>query len=131
VLGNKNRLSFQLIAQDQITGGGAEADVISNHFRLPCRAVLVDVDFSAQTISTTTTTEVDLVVYSGVALATGTSVATGSLADTVLVGNGTLATALKDKIYDANQEFCLSEDTTATETIDGLCAVLTFREWEG
>ena len=128
MLGNKNRLVFQLIAQGEITGDTTENDVVGNHIRLPCRARLVDVDISAKTVASGGTTTI--AVYSGVAVATGTEIAAGDLSNATPRADGTMVAAYADKLYDANQEFCLSEKGSAHAT-NGLCVVLTFREWEG
>ncbi len=129
MLGNKNRLAFVLLSQGQITGGGSDTDVVGNHFRLPCKARLVNVDITAQAISTSTTTAAVISVYAGTTNG-DTKVAVGTMSDTVPRVDGTLVAAQKHKIYDANQEFCMSENTTSSETIDGLGVVLTFREEE-
>jgi len=127
MLGNKTRLAFMLTNQGQITGDTNHNDITGNHFRLPCKARLVDVDICAQAVQAAGSFLIN--VYAGANLTDGTKVASGTITNATPRADGTLVAAQEDKIYNADQEFAISETGNA-KTLDGLGVVLTFREWE-
>jgi hypothetical protein len=126
-LGYMNRICFQLMNQDQITGTGAEADVTGNHIRLPCKCKLVDVDISADVLTAGSTAVIK--TYAGTTKS-GTEVSSGSITTATPRVNSTAVAAQKDVMWAKDQEFCISENTTNAKNIDGLCVVLTFRTYE-
>lgn len=126
MLGHMNRIVVLLNAQGQIATTGAEVDVVGNHFRLPCKAVLVDVDIVAQALAAGTTAVIK--VYAGTSKS-GTEIASGTITTATPRVNATQVAAQKNKKWGVDQEFCLSENGTNAKTIDGLSVALTFREY--
>ena len=127
MLGNKNRIVLQLGQQGQVTTSGGTILIIpGNHVRIPCKCLIEKIDITG-TVEAGGSSIIK--IHAGVD-ASVTVAASGTISPTVLRVNATIVAAQKDKIYDADQEFCLSETSTTGKTLDHLNVSITFREYE-
>lgn len=124
-LGRDNLFILKLTAQGQITGGGAEADVTGPHAALRVKARLEKVVVTGTVAASTTACDIQIYAgnsKSGTAILSSAASLAGSGAQKA---NGTISNTGKQ--YADGQEFCMSENTTSSKTIDGLAADLYFR----
>lgn len=125
-LGNKNRICLQLDqGYAQITGNGAERDVSGRHVFSPCKVQVECARAYGVVGGSSPTSEVKL--YAG-SSKSGTLVGTAALSDSVTDILMTLSNP--GKVWPADQEFCLSEKTSSSDTIDYADVTVACREYE-
>jgi hypothetical protein len=121
--GKFNRFCLQIVSQDQITGSGAEADIVAGNIQVPCRCKINKIWASAHVMAAATTASIQLL--KGTAVASHTDVHTAiALATATLAGSA--APTDPDAIYEEGDELCVSENSTNTKTVDGLQVTVEF-----
>ena len=123
-LGNKARICLQLDqGYAQFTGDPNENDIDGRHVFTPCK-VLTELIRVYGVVQAGGTAIIKL--YAGSTKA-GTLVGTATITDSVT--NILMTLANPGKVWPADQEFCLSEETTA-HTVDWLDVTHCGREYE-
>ncbi len=123
-LGNKNRNNLQLDqGYAQITGNTTERDISGKHVFSTCK-ILTELIRVYGVVQAGGTAIIKL--YAGSTKA-GTLVGTGTITDSIT--NVLMTLSNPGKVWPADQEFCLSEETTA-HTLDFLDVTHAGREYQ-
>lgn len=127
MLGKFNTFVLKLGTETQFNGDASENDIAGMHTLTPFKCKLIKVKAVADTIVADKTATIQ--VYAG-SSKSGTAVLSSGIALTSASTKGSGTIAAPDKMYAEDQEFCLSENSTAGSNVVGLSVELTFRQYE-